>query len=202
MFNQFTHVVADASGWAYVIVFVLAFLDALIPIVPSETSVITAGVVAAAGDLSLTLVIVGAAVGAFLGDNATYLIGRHYGERARARFFAGDKARARIDWAERQLVERGGQLIAGGRFIPGGRTAIGLSAGLTHFSWRRYVIYDALAALGWALYASLLGYLGGQAFEDEPWKGLVLALAIAFGVAGSVELFRWFRARRAAAPGG
>jgi membrane-associated protein len=202
VFNHFTHLVADASGWAYLIVFVLAFLDALVPIVPSETSVITAGVVASAGELSLTLVIVGAALGAFLGDNATYLIGRLYGERARARFFAGDKAGARIDWAERQLVERGGQLIATGRFIPGGRTAIGLSAGLLHFPWRRYMAYDALAAVGWAAYAALLGFLGGQAFEDEPWKGLVLALAIAFGVAGSVELVRWIRARRAAAPGG
>jgi membrane-associated protein len=202
VFNHFTHLVADASGWAYLIVFVLAFLDALIPVVPSETSVITAGVVASAGELSLTLVIVGAAIGAFLGDNATYLIGRLYGERARARFFAGDKARARIDWAERQLVERGGQLIATGRFIPGGPTAIGLSAGLLQFSWRRYAAYDALAAAGWAAYAALLGFIGGQAFEDEPWKGLILALGVAFGVAGSVELIRWFRARRAPAPDG
>jgi membrane-associated protein len=202
VFNHFTHLVADASGWAYLIVFVLAFLDALIPVVPSETSVITAGVVASAGELSLTLVIVGAAIGAFLGDNATYLIGRLYGERVQARFFAGDKARARIDWAERQLGERGGQLIATGRFIPGGRTAIGLSAGLLQFPWRRYAAYDALAAVGWAAYAALLGFIGGQAFEDEPWKGLILALGIAFGVAGSVELVRWLRGRRAAASDG
>jgi membrane-associated protein len=197
VFTHFTSLVSDASGWAYVIVFVLALLDALIPIVPSETSVITAGVVAASGGLSLPLVIAGAAIGAFVGDNAAYLIGHRYGERAVRRFLRGARSQARIDWAERQLIDRGGQLIAGARFIPGGRTAVGLSAGLLHYPWRRYLLFDAFAALGWALYAALLGYLGGQAFEDAPWKGLLLAIAIAFGVAGSVELYRFLRARQA-----
>lgn len=200
MFDQLTHLVSDASGWAYVIVLVFAFLDAMVPVVPSETAVITAGVVASAGDLDLWLVVVGAAVGAFLGDNVVYWVGRRYGDRARRRFFGGEKANARIEWAERQLQRRAGQLIAGGRFIPGGRTAVALTAGLTHFSWRRYVVFDAAAALAWALYAALLGYFGGRAFEDEPWKGLILAVGIAFGVAGGIEGVRWLRGRRRAAP--
>jgi membrane protein DedA with SNARE-associated domain len=197
VFNQFTHLVADASGWAYLIVFVLAFLDALVPVVPSETSVITAGVVAATGDLDLELIILGAALGAFLGDNAAYLIGHRYGERAVRRFFRGERSQIRLAWADRQLLERGGQLIATARFIPGGRTAVGLSAGLVRYPWRRYILFDALASCGWAMYAALLGYFGGSAFEDAPWKGLLLALAIAFGVAGGVELVRYLRGRRA-----
>jgi membrane protein DedA with SNARE-associated domain len=196
MFDQLTQLVSDASGWAYLIVLVLAFLDAMLPIVPSETSVITAGVVASAGDLDLWLVVLAAACGALLGDNAVYLVGHHFGDRARRRFFSGEKATARIAWAERQLKVRAGQLITGGRFIPGGRTAVALSAGLTHFPWRRYVVLDAFAALAWALYASLLGYFGGKAFEDQPWKGLILAIAIAFAVAFGVEGVRWLRERR------
>jgi membrane-associated protein len=196
LFNHFTHLVADASGWAYAIVFVLAFLDVLLPIVPSETAVITAGVVAAAGDLSLALVIPAAAAGAFLGDNTAYLIGRRFGSRVTDRFFSGEKARRRIEWAQNQLRERGGELIAIGRFIPGGRTAVTLSAGTLRFRWRRFILFDAAAALGWALYASLLGYLGGRAFEHEAWKGLLLALGIAFAVAGGVELVRWVLKRR------
>ena len=92
MFHEFTQLVADASGWAYAIVFLLAFLDAMVPIVPSETAVITAGVVAASGDLSLALIIPAAAVGAFLGDNTVYLLGRRFGDRATERFFRGEKA--------------------------------------------------------------------------------------------------------------
>jgi membrane-associated protein len=199
VFNHLTDLVSQASGWAYLIILVFALLDALLPIVPSETAVITAGVVASTGDLNLGLIIVAAACGAFLGDNTVYLLGHHYGERARTRFFSGDKARQRIEWAERQLKKRAGELIVGGRFIPGGRTAVALSAGLTHFPWRRYVVLDAAAAIAWALYATLLGYFGGRAFEDQPWKGLILALGIAFAVAGAVEGVRWLLGRRAAA---
>jgi len=199
VFNHFTQLVSDASGWAYVIVFALAFLDAIVPVVPSETAVITAGVVAAGGDLSLMLVIPAAAAGAFLGDNTAYLIGRRFGERVVRRFFSGEKAQRRLEWAGDQLRERGGELIAIGRFIPGGRTAVTLSAGLLRFRWRRFVVFDALAALAWALYASLLGYFGGKTFEHAAWKGLLLALGIAFGVTAGIELTRWVLKRRRAA---
>jgi membrane-associated protein len=194
LFHDFTQLVADSSGWAYGIVFLFAFLDAIIPIVPSETAVITAGVVAASGDLSLALIIPAAAVGAFLGDNTVYLIGRQFGSRATERFFIGEKARRRIEWADEQLRERGGELIAVGRFIPGGRTAVTLSAGALGFPWRRFAVFDAAAALGWALYSALLGYYGGRTFEGA--KGLALALVTAFAAAGGIELTRWALKRR------
>ena len=191
MFNNFTQLVADASGWAYAIVFLVALLDAVLPVVPSETVVITAGVVAAAGDLTLPLVIALGATGAFLGDNTAYLIGRRFGESVTRRFFSGDRAKRRIEWAENQLRERGGELIVVGRFIPGGRTAVTLSAGTLRYSWQRFVLFDAVASVSWASYAALLGYFGGRAFEDATWKALALALGIAFGVAGGIELVRW-----------
>jgi membrane protein DedA with SNARE-associated domain len=65
LFSHFTNLVSDASGWAYGIVFLLAFLEAIFPLVPSETAVITAGVAAAGdGNLSLTSIILAAAAGA------------------------------------------------------------------------------------------------------------------------------------------
>jgi len=194
VFHQFTQMVADASGWAYAIVFVLALLDALVPIVPSETAVITAGVVAASGDLSLGLIIPAAATGAFIGDNLAYLIGHRFGGRATERFFSGEKARHRMDWAEEQLRERGGELIVVGRFIPGGRTAVALSAGTLGYRWRRFIAFDAVATLAWATYSALLGYYGGKTFES--FWGLVLALTTAFAIAGGIELVRWALRRR------
>jgi len=195
VFNQFTQLVAEASGWAYAVVFVFALLDALLPVVPSETAVITAGVVAATGHLGLPLVVAAAACGAFAGDNAAYGIGRRFGPYAKDRYFRGEKGRRTIRWTERQLAERGGELIVVARFIPGGRIAVTITAGAAHYPWRRFAVFDAIAAVFWASYAALLGYFGGKAFEHMPWAGLLLALAIAFAVTGALELGRAYARR-------
>jgi membrane-associated protein len=195
VFDTFTRLVTDASGWAYGIILLFALLDSVLPVVPSEATVITAGVVSSTGHLQLPLVLVAAAVGAWLGDNLAYFLGRVYGDRVKARFFAGDKAAKRVAWAERQLQERGSELIIIGRFIPAGRTVVTLSAGTLAFPWRRFAIFDAIASVIWALYAGLLGYFGGKAFEDQPWKGLLLAFGLALGVTGLIELVRWLRRR-------
>ena|SRR5436190_4749461 len=196
MFAQFTNLVADASGWAYAVILVFALLDAFLPLVPSETAVITAGVVASTGDLSLPLVIAAAAVGAFAGDNTTYGLGRRYGERAKARFFSGQRGQRRVAWAERQLDERSGELIIVGRFIPGGRTLVSLTAGTVRLAWPRFATFDTIAAFTWATYAAVLGYFGGRAFEHSLWKGLVLALGIALSVTAGTEAVRWLLRRR------
>ena len=99
-----------------------------------------------------------------------------------------------MDWADEQLRERGGELIVVARFIPGGRTAVTLSAGTLGYPWRRFVVFDLAATLLWATYSALLGYYGGRTFESA-W-GLVLALATAFTIAGGIELLRWALRRR------
>ena len=57
------------------IIAVIAFLDSMIPLVPGETMVIIGGVAAGQGDQRLLMVIAAGAIGAFLGDNAAYLLG-------------------------------------------------------------------------------------------------------------------------------
>jgi membrane protein DedA with SNARE-associated domain len=197
VFDRLTDLVSGA-WWSYLVIFAVAYLDVIIPLVPSETVVVTAGVIASTGDLVLPLVILLGALGAFLGDNTVYFIGRRWGDSVKRRFFSSTKARERLDWADRQLDERGGELIIVARFIPGGRTAVCLSAGGLGMTWRRFAIFDAIAGVVWASYAALLGYVGGSQFEEAPWKGLILALVIAFSIAGAIELVRWLMRRRKA----
>ena len=186
--------VISSSPWTYGVVFLFAFLDVVFPIVPSETALITAGVLAGSGDLELPLIILAAAVGAILGDNLGYWLGRLLKDFVRGRVFFG-KRRRHLDRAERALQERGGYLIIIGRFIPGGRTAVTFAAGILHFPWPRFICYDVAAGILWATYGGLIGYFGGKAFEEEPWKGILVALGIAFGVAAGVEAYR-YRKRR------
>jgi membrane protein DedA with SNARE-associated domain len=199
MFESLTEYVSG-SPWTYLFLFVIAALDAVIPLVPSETSVILAGVLASTGDLVLGLVILFAAAGAVTGDNVSYLIGRKVGHRFVDRFFKGER-RKQVDWAHRQVEERGGYLIVVGRFIPGGRTVITLSCGMLEMPWRRFLAFDVAAGVIWATYATLLGYVGGTTFEDEPFKGFLLAFVVALAVGGLIEGYRWLRRRRAVADG-
>ena len=191
MFDSLTaHV--SGSPWTYAFLFGIAALDVVFPLVPSETSVILGGVLAATGDLMLAGVIACAAAGAILGDNTAYGIGRTVGRRIVERFFKGER-RKLIDWAEQQLDERGGYLIVVGRFIPGGRTAVTLACGLVEMRWRRFISFDVAAGLLWASYAALLGYWGGRTFEKNPLYGFLIAFAVALAITGAVELYRRLR---------
>jgi membrane protein DedA with SNARE-associated domain len=183
--------------WSYLVIFGVAAVDAFFPLVPSETVVVIGGNLSASGDLSLPLVILFAAAGAVVGDNISYWIGHWLGERTVKRWFRSEKAHKRLDWAARMLDERGAYIIIVARFIPGGRTAVTFSAGYVEtFPWRRFIVYDVVAGLVWATYASLLGYFGGKTFEDHPWWGLGIALAVALSAASLVEVVRHLRGRR------
>jgi membrane-associated protein len=193
LFESLTEHVSG-SPWTYAFLFGIAALDVIFPVVPSETSVILGGVLAATGDLMLALVIACAAAGAILGDNTAYGIGRTTGHRIVERFFKGER-RKRVDWAEKQVEERGGYLIVIGRFIPGGRTAVTLACGLLEMRWRKFISFDVAAGLVWASYAALLGYVGGRTFEENPLYGFLIAFAVALAITGAVEVYRWARKR-------
>ena len=189
----------SGSNWSYAAIFGVAVIDAFFPVVPSESMVIIAGTLAGAGDLSLPLVILAAWAGAVAGDNISYGIGKWAGEHTVRRLFRHEKAHRGFDWAEQQLEERGSYIIVIARFIPFGRTAVTFTAGYTRgLPWHRFLRYDIVAGGLWATYATMLGYLGGKQFEQQPWKGVLLGLGIAFGVAFAVEWVRHRRSKRAA----
>ena len=184
-----------ASPWLYLALFALAAVDGFFPIVPSETSVITAGVFAATGIPALELVILAAALGAFAGDQASYFLGRLGGPRLYARSVAGSRRRAALDRADDALRTRGGVIIMVARYFPGARTAVTLTAGAVRYRYRRFAGFGAAAAIAWGTYCGLVGYIGGHAFEDNPLKGLLLGIGIAAVVTLAAELVRHLRAR-------
>ncbi|HET7589923.1 MAG TPA: DedA family protein [Solirubrobacterales bacterium] len=195
MFDWLSNAVGQGP-LTYLVVCFAAGADVLFPPVPSETMVITASVLAAQGDLVIWFIVPLVALGAFVGDNISYLLGRRIGDPVADRLFSGPKNQARLKWAESALQRRGMILIAIGRFIPGGRTATTFAAGTLEMPYRRFLFADAIAAIVWATYASMLGYLGGETFRESIWLPLLFSGGIAMLVALGFEGWRRLQLRR------
>jgi membrane protein DedA with SNARE-associated domain len=178
---------------AYLIVWALALGDAVLPVLPSETALITAGLLSVVGDLTLGWVIAAGALGAYCGDTISYCLGRFVGQPFQRRFLKGERATKAVDWAKGQLDERGGLVLVVGRYVPGGRTAATFTCGVTHYPYPRFAGFDAIAALSWAVYASALGYFGGRVFRNHAWVALLVAFAIAGLLTLAVEGVRRLR---------
>lgn len=200
VFHTMEDLITDVSKspWFFLLVFSIAFFDSVVPIVPSEFTVIAGGVASGSGTLiddrpvlSLVLVIVLGASGAYLGDSFAYWIGRNSDRLLRRWFFRGERGEQRLVATGEQIRKRGGLLLITARFIPGGRTAMTFSCGLTRqpfLSW--FTRWDLLATTLWASYAGMLGFFVGDAVENQS-TALWLAFGIALGITVLIEAIRW-----------
>ena len=178
------------SPWLYAVLFALAAVDGFFPIVPSETSVITAGVFAAAGDPSISP--------RYRCGRARRVRGRSdrlrrrpaHGPRFLARARPGTRRGAAIARAQRALAMRGGTIIVASRYFPGARTAVSMTAGAVGYEWRRFASFGVVAAVTWATYSALVGFLGGVAFEHDVLMALLLGVGLAAAVTAVAELVR------------
>jgi membrane-associated protein len=183
--DTLTSLVTD-SPVTYLIIFAMAAIDVVFPLIPAEATVTAAAVLAGQGQLDVVWVMVAAGAGAFVGDNVAYWIGRAAGRPLVEKVLRGNTGQ--LDAVQDQFDRRGGPFIIIGRFVPGGRTAVAIGAGVLHFSWPRFVIYDAAAAVIWALQAALPGYIGGRLIEDRPWLAMVIGFALSALLAGGIYL--------------
>jgi len=186
------------NPWFLLLLFVIALLDSVVPIVPSEFSVIAAGVAAGGGNLlgdyralAIVLVILSGAFGAYAGDSLGYWIGMRSDKALKNLFFRGEKGEQRLFATGEQIRKRGGLLLITARFIPGGRTAMTFSCGLTGQPfWSWFTRWDLLATFLWASYAGLLGFFVSNSI-DNPSTALWLAFGVALSFTVIVEVGRW-----------
>ena len=192
-FNWLEHY--SGSPWFYVVIFSIALLDSVVPVVPSESLVIIGGVNAGLHQLHWSLVIIAAAVGAFAGDNISYQIGNQFSDSIRKRYEQSAKGQRRLKWASDQIQLRGGELLITARFIPGGRTLLTLSCGITNKDRRWFMKWIAVATPIWAMYGTLLGFIGGSSFKEDHTKAFLVAFSIAIGATLTLEIVRHLRHR-------
>ena len=199
--SDFTDKLGDWAGnwWFLGVIFIIALLDSVIPVVPSETTVIIGGVAVATGTAPypLVAVIAAGAAGAFIGDNMAFSIGKRWSDAFERRAARKPKFAAKLAWAREQISDRGGLLLITARFIPGGRTAITIASGITRQPRSWFVRWTFIAATIWATYAAGLARLVGEPFKDDHTKAFWIAFGTALGVNVAIEVVRYLRAKRA-----
>ncbi len=190
--DSLSQLVTD-SPTTYLVIFALSAFDVIFPLLPAEASVTAAAVLAGQGKLSISAIVVAAGLGAFVGDNVAYWIGRVAGRPLIQKLLRGDSTQ--LDRVQEQFRQRGGLFVIIGRFIPGGRTATAIGAGVVHFSWPKFVAYDALAAIVWAFQAAIPGFIGGRLISDRPWLAILFGFVLSAGLATGIYLFQRWRNR-------
>ena len=195
IFEGISNVAEDAARYGYWAVLLVVAGDGVFPLLPGETAIVAAAVLAADGSLSLPLVILAGAAGAVIGDSTAYWVGRAGGgpiKRGLTRF-AGEE---RLEAAERMVQRQGPALVFVGRFLPGIRIAINLSCGAGQMAYPRFLFFDLLGGVVWATQAALLGYFAGKAFADQLWVAFVVAFGVTLLVGGLVAVKERQRVKR------
>lgn len=186
------------SPWLWLVIFLVSGLDALLPFMPSESTVVTLAVLVGPDVPRLALLTMTAALGALAGDCLGHLLGRAAGPCALRLLGKGERGRRRFEWARRTVHRNAATLIIAGRYVPGGRVAVGVTTGSLRFPAGRFAALDAIGAGIWASYCAAIGYLGWAGFSDRPLLGLLLAFGIGLAVLLVVTGIRKIALRRGA----
>jgi membrane protein DedA with SNARE-associated domain len=174
---------AVPSQLGYPVLFALIFGESAGLPLPGETALLTAGVLAGTGRLSLPLVIAVAVVAAVTGDTLGYWLGRRGGRAVLAHRrgpFAAFRQLA-LERGERFFERHGAKTVFLGRFVPGVRVVAAVLAGAGAMPWPRFAIYNLSGAFVWAATVASLASLVGPAVAAAMWIA-ALGAAVAGGL--------------------
>jgi membrane protein DedA with SNARE-associated domain len=192
----------NTLGYPAVVLFI--FLESTGLPIPGETMLLVASFYAATSDrLLLPIIIACAALGAIMGDNLGYYIGRTGGRAFAERFGRYLFLKMEhLDKAEMFFRRHGPKTVFFGRFIALLRIWAAFLAGMNRMNWRTFLFYNAAGGIAWATLMGSLGYIAGRYFHDHLEQVLHLARTIGWIGLGAVALvalgaFVLVRVRRA-----
>jgi membrane-associated protein len=185
-----------AAG-GYAVIALVVFTEtgiAMGVIMPGESLVLVAGMLAAAGHLKLSILMPSLFVASVVGDAVGFAVGAHLGPRIFSRrksiFF-------RPEYLERASLfyeKYGGRAIVLARFVPVVRTFAPIVAGAARMQYRQFVVYNIIGAALWVVSILHIGYYLGRAIPDlESKLGWVIVLVVLISFV--VPVFDFFRQR-------
>lgn len=187
-----------AENWhAYLAVGLVVGVESMGIPLPGETTLFIASFAAHDGKLTIEWVIAAAALGAIIGDNIGYWIGREGGRGLLERSGPFHRRRlALLAHGDRFFADHGPKAVFLGRWVALLRVTAAVLAGANRMPWRSFFLWNALGGIAWATSIGLAGYYIGHAAEQVIQKvgiGALIALAV---VAGCGLVYLWIRERR------
>ncbi len=175
----------------YVLVVLLVFGEAALFVgfvLPGETTVLVAGVVASQGHITIGVLCVLVVVSAVVGDSVGYAVGHHFGDRL-LNLRVLQRHRAELDSAIAGMQRRGPVYVFLGRFTAFLRAVMPGLAGMSKMHYRRFLIANALGGLVWGVTFSLFGYFGGSQLAKiekySGWASIALVVVLVAAVLGA-----------------
>jgi len=193
--GQLEHLVVTYGAW---LVAGVVGLESMGVPLPGETTLVTAALYAGStGRLSIITVLFAAAAGAIVGDNVGFWIGRTFGYRwvlRHPRVLRLTPRRLKV--GQYLFLRHGGKVVFFGRFIAILRAFAALLAGLNRMPWRRFLIFNMLGGIVWALAFGGGAYAFGDTLTNVLGQtGIVLSAAAAALVVVGILLARRYERR-------
>jgi len=170
----------------YLGVFTIVFLESGLLIgffFPGDSLLFTAGFLASQGYLDIKVLISGCFIAAVLGDSIGYLIGAKLGPK----IFTKDNSiffhKKHLERAQRFYDKHGGKTIILARFIPVIRAFAPVVAGAGKMDYKRFLIFNLVGGVLWAIGVTLAGYYLGSLVPDVdqyllPIVGLIVIASV------------------------
>jgi len=189
-----SHLILDHG---LLILFVLVAVESAGVPLPGETALIAAGVLASQGHFSLRAVIAVAALGAIVGDNIGYVLGRTGGKALLHKLpLVRDHFDRALPQAERYFKRHGSKTVFIGRFVAILRVTVAWVAGISRMHWWKFFAWNAAGAVVWASVFGTVSYYFGKAAADAISEyGLFAAVAVGVGII-LLGGYWWWRRRR------
>jgi membrane-associated protein len=163
-------------------------------VVPGEVGMVVAGAAASRNDISPWVLVVFGSAGAVLGDSFSYVIGRRWGMTLVRRWrWLRRRLEPRFERAHGYFERHGGRAVFVARWVGALRALVPLVAGTSEMPFRRFLPWDAVAAVLWVTTMVWLGALLGDDIArvvDRVGTGISLV------VVGLIAIVVLIRSRR------
>ena len=192
------------NDYGYLAIALLIALENIFPPIPSEVILTFTGFLTISTDLNLFGAIIAATVGAVVGAAVLYALGHFLAVEKIETILNGKVGKILhlkpedVDKAAKFFNRHGGTAVFFGRFVPVVRSLISIPAGMTHFSFTRFLVFSTFGTLIWNTVLIYVGHYAGNAWPQivatiDEYSHLVLLAVIILCIVG----FIWHKRKKA-----